>query len=452
MVNLVRQVGIIMLPSRARPRKALPVPLSNGSREPPLTAGASSRRCEDKSSSLGKVRTLQLFSSYLPEAENWCYRLLAALPDTEVRIGAPCFVPGAPFGTGWRRAPGVSVGLFSRAIGSLDSGNKALRLMSRGLYGLVHRLYAYHPGHGLGAPQLMHSHFATNGWFYRRIQRRLEIPHVVSFYGFDYERLPFTRPVWVSRYQQLFRFADRFICEGSHGASLLESNGCPPEKISVIRLGVDPEKVLMTRRRKAGNELRLVQVARMTEKKGHTVALEAFARALGSCANMYLTFVGTGTTDEDGTIPAELRRIVQREGLASRVSFVERVEFSGLYEFLQDFHLLIQPSHYSRNRDSEGGSPVVLLDAQATGMPVVATTHCDIPEAVVHGETGFLSPERDIVSLSSHIRRFYEMRQDSYDRFALQARRHIEREYDIRESGRRLRQIYEALLERKGIS
>ncbi len=58
-----------------------------------------------------------------------------------------------------------------------------------------------------------------------------------------------------------------------------------------------------------------------------------------------------------------------------------------------------------KDMDCEGGAPVVLLDAQATGMPVISTTHCDIPDEVVHGETGLLSPEKDVGALAELIKK-----------------------------------------------
>ena len=66
---------------------------------------------------------------------------------------------------------------------------------------------------------------------------------------------------------------------------------------------------------------------------------------------------------------------------------------------MEGYHVFIQPSCYTATRDCEGGAPLVLLNAQATGMPVITTTHCDIPDEVIHNETGLLTAERDIEGL-----------------------------------------------------
>lgn len=86
---------------------------------------------------------------------------------------------------------------------------------------------------------LIHSHFGPVGWSNLAIAKQFRVPHIVSFYGYDYEKLPHTQPIWRERYTELFEQADIFICEGTHGADVLESLGCPRDKIDVVRLGVD---------------------------------------------------------------------------------------------------------------------------------------------------------------------------------------------------------------------
>lgn len=79
---------------------------------------------------------------------------------------------------------------------------------------------------------------------------------------------------------------------------------------------------------------------------------------------------------------------------------------------------------------ARGGAPVVLLNAQATGMPVISTVHCDIPEEVINGETGLLTQEKDIDSLSESIKVFYNMDNNEYQTYCHNARVHIEENYD----------------------
>jgi colanic acid/amylovoran biosynthesis glycosyltransferase len=67
---------------------------------------------------------------------------------------------------------------------------------------------------------------------------------------------------------------------------------------------------------------------------------------------------------------------------------------------MQTHDLLLQPSRVARDGDSEGGAPTVLLEAQACGLPILSTTHADIPYVTVPGESSWLAPEGDAESLA----------------------------------------------------
>jgi colanic acid/amylovoran biosynthesis glycosyltransferase len=245
--------------------------------------------------------------------------------------------------------------------------------------------------------------------------------------------------VWRERYRQLFAKAALVLCEGRHGANEIIKLGCPGEKVSIQHLGIDTAAIARTARMKKSGELQLVQIANFREKKGHIYTAQAFRQALADCPNMTLTFVGRDTEN--------LRRGVgDALGEAtSHVQFLDTVDFHKLHDFLADFHVFIHPSISAANGDCEGGAPVVLLDAQATGMPVIATRHCDIPEEVRDGETGLLADEKDVAGLAAAIRRFYTMEQREYDEFCTRAVAHVTAEYDAARNAAVLRQRYDAL-------
>jgi hypothetical protein len=90
----------------------------------------------------------------------------------------------------------------------------------------------------LGA-EIVHSHFGLNGWRDSPSVRRVPAARVVSFYGYDVNKLPVVDPVWRDRYQEMFTTADRVLCEGPFMANSIASLGCPPEIIRVHHLGVE---------------------------------------------------------------------------------------------------------------------------------------------------------------------------------------------------------------------
>ena len=79
--------------------------------------------------------------------------------------------------------------------------------------------------------------------------------------------------------------------------------------------------------------------------------------------------------------------------------------YSVFQKLLLEHHIFLSPSVTARDGDSEGGAPVSIIEAAATGMPVVASTHADIPEVVVDGESALLSPERDVDALAQNLER-----------------------------------------------
>lgn len=378
---------------------------------------------------------------YLPMTENWIYRLLKYVPGWQQLVAAPRFtdngfdLPQVEF-----LRPPLQV--------SADASAR-FAVTRRRLDACLSKLYPMYLRLRLRNRRIaiFHSHFANNGWHYRRLASALGARHVVSFYGWDYAHLGYIRPRWQGRIRQLFREADLLVCEGPHGAATLAGLGCPTDKIRVCRLGVETDRIPVHARNKRPGDLKLLQIASMREKKGHVYTVRAFVQAAADCPGATLTLVGSG----DEAIMGEMRAMIAAAGLAKRVTLVPGIDFSQLHAFMADFHVFIHPSVHTPQMDCEGGAPVVLLDAQATGMPVIATRHCDIPSEVVEGSTGLLADERDVDGLANAIRRFCTMEQAEYDGFATRARAHVLAEFDARACSATLARIYRELAEDRDV-
>jgi colanic acid/amylovoran biosynthesis glycosyltransferase len=382
------------------------------------------------------IRVLHFFNSYLYNTENWAYNLIYHLPDTKVVIASKNFVRCNFYPDKFEYIE------FPLKQFEDQKATFCLRLVNKFISAVLGILYPRYVKKKCGACDIAHSHFATVGWEYMRLVKRVGIPYVVSFYGYDYQHIPFRKPVWKQRYRQLFQCADLFLCEGKHGAQILEKIGCPPEKIRVARLGVDVDQIPFWKRTKEREELHLLQIAKFTAKKGQKYTIDAFKMALENRPNMSLTFVGL----DPWGIRSELLAEINSTPAAGKVFFQDSIDHKYLHEFMKDFQVFIHPSCYTEQMDCEGGAPVVLLDAQATGMPVIATTHCDIPDEVLHKKTGLLSPEKDSVSLVGSIKFYYHMGQADYNIFAQNSREHVEKNYNINLNSSRLRSIYHQLM------
>ena len=290
---------------------------------------------------------------------------------------------------------------------------------------------------------LIHAHFAPVACEIMYAARKRKIPLVVSFYGNDYEKLPYVFPKFRALYKDLFEIGAAFCCEGAHGASILVSMGCPAHKIQVIRLGLEPDFTSHALPPKQSKTLKLLQAATFIEKKGIEYTVQAFALALKTCPNMHLTLIGE---KGDFALTQRVMDYIHTHQLDDNIKVLDFIEHHRFQAFLNQFHVFIHPSTYAADRDCEGGGPVVLLDAQKSGLPIIATTHCDIPDYVAHNKSGILVAERDIEALSHAIERFYEMDNTEYQDFSENAKIHVQNHFDIHQSRTALRQLYQNVL------
>jgi len=390
------------------------------------------------------VKTLQLFESYLPNAQNWVFRMLNNLPDTEVNVAAYRYYNEQFVTQKINLLPMPEYVSPELLEGRDQAKNIFSKIINRISILRKNKYYFDYIGKWAreNGIEIIHTHFANMGWQYLELKKITGLPYFVSFYGFDYESLPFRFQEWKKRYQSLYEQADGFVCEGAFGASILINQGCDPAKVHIVHLGVETSKIPAVVRTKNEGELHLLQLSNYSQKKGHIYSLQAFIQALNDCPNMTLTFVG----NELENIKGNLEALVKQHNIEHKVRFIGFIEFTKLYEFFGKYHVFIHPSCYSDTRDCEGGAPIVLLDAQCTGMPVISTTHCDIPEEVIHGKTGLLTPEKDADALSGSIRTFYNMNNNTYQQFATAARQHVIENFDIKPCALQLQQLYNTIV------
>jgi colanic acid/amylovoran biosynthesis glycosyltransferase len=241
-------------------------------------------------------------------------------------------------------------------------------------------------------------------------------------------------------YRRLFREGDLFLVEGSHMAGTLAVIGAPADRIRVIHLGVDLERIPFAERH-PGADGKIVGLiaASFREKKGIPYALEAVTRVASRWPGLVLRIIG------DGPMRPEILARVSRGDLAGRVELLGSCDYAAYIEQLRGAHFLMAPSVTASDGDAEGGAPVCLLDAQAAGLPILSTTHCDIPEATVPGKSALLAPERDVDGMTGHLEHLLA-HPEEWPAMGRAGRAHMEAEFDIRRQGERMAGIYDALL------
>ena len=358
----------------------------------------------------------QVFKTYLPSTQNWIYEQFRALRD---------FTPLV------LTQKTANLGIFpvERIVVARSGGP-----MRRARDGLSRRLLGYDPkfAAALRAQRalLIHAHFGGRGVASVELSRVLGVPLLVSFYGFDMWRDGGDSSRLRARYARLFEHCSYAIAEGPVARSRLLELGCPEAKARIHPLGVDLNELPYSERPNRGS-VRVLLAARFTEKKGVVYAVEAFCRAASREPGLQLTLVGDADESQaQQRVKSELQRMVKLAQLDGRIRFAGELPPSELRRLLYEHDVLLQPSVRAADGDAEGGFPVILSEAAASGMPLIGTRHCDIPEIVVERKTGWLCEERNVAKLEAAL---IEAAREPGKRskFGSGARQQVEARFDI---------------------
>ena len=296
--------------------------------------------------------------------------------------------------------------------------------------------------------RLIHAHFGYTGFFLLDVKSKIGLPMVTSFYGADVTQLP-RDPVWRERYQRLFAEGDAFLAEGNAMRRALLALGCPPEKVVVHRLGIPLDTLpFVVRRPDVSGIVKILIASTFREKKGIPYALQAIQRVHRRYPRLQVTLIGdSGGKAGDDEEKREILALVDQ--LNPVVNWIGFQPYTVFQKLLLEHHIFLSPSVTARDGDTEGGAPVSIIEAAATGMPIVASAHADIPEVVVDGESAFLSPERDVETLAEHLERLVTQ-PHVWESMGRRGRTHVERHHDAQVQAAHVENIYTALLRQVG--
>ncbi len=241
---------------------------------------------------------------------------------------------------------------------------------------------------------LMHVYFGHTGVHLRAFLEAWERPAVVSFHGADVMQREH-RPKYAAQMRELFGLVPLVLARSASLAARLEAAGCPVSKIRINRTGIPLEEFpLVARSEPVDGSWRLVQACRLIRKKGLHTTLNAFREFCGTFPKARLIIAG------DGPMRGELQGEVESLGLAESVEFSGFLPQGELRELYAGSHIFLHPSETTAAQDQEG-VPNSMLEAMATGLPVAATRHGGIPEAVADRTSGLLVGEGDAKALAS---------------------------------------------------
>ena len=292
---------------------------------------------------------------------------------------------------------------------------------------------------------LLHAHFGFEGYQNLKVARVLQLPMITTFYGLDVSMLPKSKPIWQKRYQKLFADGDYFLAEGPFMAQSLVDLGCPPSKVCVQHLGVNLQRILFRERVRLPDEpVRFLMAASFREKKGIPLAIEAFSNAFRKFKQMELHIIGGANSEDEIQLFNHCKTLVRQNDMTEHVHFLGYLTYEQYLHEIEQAHIFLAPSITAQNGDTEGGAPVSVIEASASGLPVIASRHCDIPDVIEDGQGGVLVNERDIAGLSRSMLELATS-QEQWPEMGRVGRRHIETEYDGCTQVSRLEDIYDAV-------
>ena len=290
---------------------------------------------------------------------------------------------------------------------------------------------------------LLHAHFGPDATYALTLARAIKVPLVVTFHGFDCTTQRWSL-VTSGRFSDL-RFllmkkvlqkrVARVIAVSKFIEGQLLAQGFPQDKVVQHYIGVDTAKFCPASGK--ARERYILCVGRHTEKKGIDTLLHGFARIAGKHADVTLIQVGAGQ------LTNKLTELAEALGIAQRVRFLGARPSKEVLGLMQGAEIFVLPSRTAVGGDSEALG-IVFNEASACGIPVVATRHGGIPEAVIHGDTGILVEEGNDVAVADAME---QLLRDTglARRMGNRGREYVCDVFDLEKQTEKLEMIYEEI-------
>ena len=304
--------------------------------------------------------------------------------------------------------------------------------------------------------RVIHAYFAPVGWRALELRRRLGVPLVVTSLGDD--MAPTIAPWWwwwiqedgetpdyPARLRELFAEGDLFLAEGPHLRRQLIDYGCPPEKARLQRMALPIDRLpFRIRAPRHGRRPVILFAGRFCAQKGVLHALEAVDELRREGRDFEFRMAGDETMT-DGSYAARVHAYIRDHDLHDCVRLLGWLNNDQCLREMDAADVFLHPSVVDDDGRGEGGAPTSILEAQAMGLPVVSTLHCDIPYVTRPEESALLVPERDGAALADALRTLL----DDPGRWAdmgRAGRAHMEERHDIRREAARLEDSYMELM------
>lgn len=375
-----------------------------------------------------------------------CRCLLLPYSETFIREQVLSYSHWQPTLTGLRRVGGLSLDtiptrlLIDSPQGALASAyGELLRLLHLAPRAMVRRLRQEQP-------DLIHVHFGVDAVVLWPAIKQLNVPMVVTLHGYDINR---SRESWERRWsspwdqlypRRLLRMAQHpkvhFIAVSEVIRRRAIEYGIPSEKISVQYIGIDTQRFSVGPLSIQQRRRRILFVGRMVEKKGGEYLLAAFAKLKEHVPDAELVMIGDG--------PERAKLVELAASLNVAAEFPGSLSSTEVKHHIDQARVFCAPSVTAKDGDAEG-LPIVLLEAQACGVPAITSAGAGGSEALMHGVTGFAFRERDVETLCQQLTQLL-LDDDLAASMSLAAPQFVADKFELRSCTRKLEALYDSLV------
>jgi colanic acid/amylovoran biosynthesis glycosyltransferase len=288
--------------------------------------------------------------------------------------------------------------------------------------------------------QLLHIYFGHIAVHLLPLILHWRNPTVVSFHGADV-LVELDKPHYRAATREMLAAARLVLVRSASLARALRELGCPHEKIRLQRTGIPLADIPFRERQWPDDGAwRFLQAGRLIEKKGFQTSLRAFAAFQQKHPAAAFTIAGEGPMRHD------LQKLARELGVAEQIRFAGFLSQAQLREEFFQSHIFLHPSELGEDGNQEG-VPNAMLEAMASGMPVFATKHGGIPEAIDEGVSGILVEERDHGTLAEALLDWTE-RPEALHRLAEAGARAVAANFEQGTQARVLEDLYFEALDR----
>jgi colanic acid/amylovoran biosynthesis glycosyltransferase len=322
--------------------------------------------------------------------------------------------------------------IFLRNLTQISRLMKCLRLRKYTMWDSINNVFKLEP-FLRRSYDVIHCHYGEVGRKMVFIKDVFpEIKFVTTFHGYDLSK--YIQDQGPDIYPQLFQAGDLFLPVSRFWHEKLIALRCPRQKIIVHHMGIDVNRFSQVVQPNHNEKIDILTVGRLVEKKGIEFSIRAVARLIPSFPSVHYNIIG------DGLLKKNFENLIAELHASDHIHLLGAKPREEVIGHLKESHILMLASVTAANGDMEG-IPVTLMEAQAMGLPVIATYHSGIPELVRDRESGFLVPERDVEALVEKLRHLIthpELRLQMGTR----GRKIVEDEFNIHALNRRLEKIF----------